>query len=179
MTTEGTLDSGCVAAMWRYPVKSMIGEELDSVTVTERGLWGDRAFAIVDGESGKIVSAKNPRKWGDLFAFRSELAGGGASGRAAASRSNHVSRRIERNIGRPGHRRTAFRPARTSRPAHCVCTSVSPRRGLLAGLQLARAARRNLRIRIAGGYFLRRSTNSSGHDGDARPARGTCPKESL
>ena len=82
----------------------MIGEELDSVTVTERGLWGDRAFAIVDGESGKVVSAKNPRKWGDLFAFRSELPEAAASSRTAASRSNHVSRRIE----------CEHRPTRTS-----------------------------------------------------------------
>jgi hypothetical protein len=73
MTTEASFHSGSIAAIWRYPVKSMIGEELDTVAVTERGFRGDRAFAIVDGESGKIVSAKNPRKWGDLFAFRSDL----------------------------------------------------------------------------------------------------------
>jgi uncharacterized protein len=73
MTTEATIHSGCVAAIWRYPVKSMIGQELGTVTVTERGLWGDRAFGLVDSESGKIISAKNPRKWGDLFAYQSNL----------------------------------------------------------------------------------------------------------
>jgi uncharacterized protein YcbX len=75
VSTGGTVALNCVSAIWRYPVKSMIGEELDSVAVAERGLWGDRAFALVDKESGKIVSAKNPRKWRDLFEFRATLPG--------------------------------------------------------------------------------------------------------
>ncbi len=70
MTSEAPNRSASIAAIRRYPVKSMIGEELDAVAVTERGLFGDRAFALVDTESGKVISAKNPRKWGDLFAFR-------------------------------------------------------------------------------------------------------------
>ena len=108
MATEAGPHCGCIAAIWRYPVKSMLGEELAQVAVTERGLWGDRAFALVDSESGKIVSAKNPRKWGDLFAFRSDLAGGGASGWTAACRSNHIPRRVECDLGRRGHRRAAL-----------------------------------------------------------------------
>jgi uncharacterized protein len=62
-----------VAAIWRYPVKSMIGEELAAAVVTERGLHGDRAYALVDVESGKVVSAKNPRKWGNLFDFQASF----------------------------------------------------------------------------------------------------------
>jgi uncharacterized protein YcbX len=48
----------------------MLGEELNSSYVTERGLIGDRAYALVDQETGKVASAKNPRKWGKLFDFR-------------------------------------------------------------------------------------------------------------
>ncbi|MBI2648416.1 MAG: MOSC domain-containing protein [Thaumarchaeota archaeon] len=48
----------------------MMGEELNSSYVTERGLLGDRAYALVDQETGKVASAKNPRKWGKLFDFR-------------------------------------------------------------------------------------------------------------
>ena len=59
-----------VVGLWRYPVKSMLGEELNSAEVTERGLVGDRQFAVVDRESGKIAGAKNPRKWGNFFDFR-------------------------------------------------------------------------------------------------------------
>jgi uncharacterized protein YcbX len=61
---------GSVAALWRYPVKSMMGEELNSAEVTERGLVGDRQFAVVDASTGKVAGAKNPRKWGDFFDFR-------------------------------------------------------------------------------------------------------------
>ena len=65
---------GSVVALWRYPVKSMMGEELNSTEVTERGLVGDRAFAIVDKSNGKVASAKNPRKWAKLFEFRTAYA---------------------------------------------------------------------------------------------------------
>ncbi|HVE66345.1 MAG TPA: MOSC N-terminal beta barrel domain-containing protein [Thermoanaerobaculia bacterium] len=64
--------AGSVRAIWRYPVKSMLGEELDSSEVGERGLTGDRAWALVS-DDGKIVSAKNPRKWGTLFGYRAAL----------------------------------------------------------------------------------------------------------
>lgn len=61
---------GRVVGIWRYPVKSMMGEELNAAAVTERGLLGDRAFALVDAETGKVASAKNPRRWPTLFDFR-------------------------------------------------------------------------------------------------------------
>src|SRR5438552_351808 len=62
--------AGSVVALWRYPVKSMMGEELNSTEVTQRGLLGDRAYALVDAETGKVASAKNPRRWPRLFDFR-------------------------------------------------------------------------------------------------------------
>jgi hypothetical protein len=61
---------GSVAALWRYPVKSMMGEELNSSDITDRGLLGDRQFAVVDRATGKVGGAKNPRKWGSFFDFR-------------------------------------------------------------------------------------------------------------
>ena len=60
---------GKVASLWRYPVKSMQGEQLDAVHVTERGVLGDRAFAIVEQTERKIASAKNPRRWPKMFEF--------------------------------------------------------------------------------------------------------------
>jgi uncharacterized protein len=48
----------------------MMGEELNAAEVTERGLLGDRAYALVDSSDGKVASAKNPRKWSQLFDFR-------------------------------------------------------------------------------------------------------------
>src|SRR5262245_1729258 len=61
---------GRVVAICRYPVKSMQGEELNATVLTDRGLLGDRAFALVDEETGKVASAKNPRRWPTLFDFR-------------------------------------------------------------------------------------------------------------
>src|SRR6184192_792064 len=61
---------GSVVSLWQYPVKSMMGEELNATEVTERGLLGDRARALVDNSDGKVATAKNPRKWPRLFDFR-------------------------------------------------------------------------------------------------------------
>jgi MOSC domain-containing protein len=61
---------GSVVSLWRYPVKSMMGEELNAAEVTKFGLLGDRVFAVVDVETGKVASAKNPKKWPNLFSFR-------------------------------------------------------------------------------------------------------------
>jgi MOSC domain-containing protein len=64
------VEAGSVVGLWRYPVKSMMGEELNSAEVTERGLVGDRQFAVVDAATGKVAGAKNPRKWRNFFDFR-------------------------------------------------------------------------------------------------------------
>ena len=47
----------------------MLGEELNSSYVTDRGLLGDRVYALIDRQTGKVASAKNPVKWGRLFDF--------------------------------------------------------------------------------------------------------------
>jgi uncharacterized protein len=65
---------GSVVSLWRYPVKSMMGEELNATDVTQRGLLGDRAYALVDSATEKVANAKNPRKWAKLFDFRAALA---------------------------------------------------------------------------------------------------------
>ena len=65
---------GSIVSLWRYPVKSMLGEELNAAEVTNRGLLGDRAYALVDSSDGKVASAKNPRKWPQLFDCRAVLA---------------------------------------------------------------------------------------------------------
>ena len=74
VSSSGPRHVGAVAALWRYPVKSMMGEELNSCRVTGRGLLGDRHFAVVDRATGKVGGAKNPRKWGNFFDFRAAYA---------------------------------------------------------------------------------------------------------
>lgn len=53
----GTLD-----AVWRYPVKSLLGERLPRADVEARGLVGDRAWAVVT-ERGKLGSGKHTRRF--------------------------------------------------------------------------------------------------------------------
>src|SRR5271156_1301380 len=73
MTSEQKV-LGSIVSLWRYPVKSMMGEELNATEVTKNGLLGDRAYALVDSLDGKVATAKNPRKWPTLFDFRAVLA---------------------------------------------------------------------------------------------------------
>jgi len=68
MTSKGAV--GTVRALWRFPVKSMLGEELDAAEATESGIVGDRAYAVRDRETGKVASAKHPKRWPSLFECR-------------------------------------------------------------------------------------------------------------
>jgi uncharacterized protein YcbX len=58
---------GVVRELWRYPVKSMLGERLDQFFAAEGGVVGDRAWALRDPHSGNILSAK---KWPRLLDFQ-------------------------------------------------------------------------------------------------------------
>jgi uncharacterized protein YcbX len=58
---------GVIDALYRYPVKSMQGERVRAVDVTELGVVGDRAYALVDETTGRIASAHRPDIWGLLL----------------------------------------------------------------------------------------------------------------
>src|SRR6266480_2050958 len=64
---------GTVGAVWRFPVKSMLGEELDAADLSEGGIVGDRAYALRDRETGEVASAKHPKLWPNLLACRAEF----------------------------------------------------------------------------------------------------------
>jgi uncharacterized protein YcbX len=65
MATNGQV--GSVTGLWRFPVKSMRGERLEEAHVTEHGLVGDRAYALIDTDTGKVVSAKSVKRFPDLL----------------------------------------------------------------------------------------------------------------
>lgn len=69
---------GKLVSLCRYPVKSMLGEEVTEIAVSERGLHGDRAFALIDCATGKVGSAKNPRLWPNLFGHAASFAHDGS-----------------------------------------------------------------------------------------------------
>jgi uncharacterized protein len=66
MTTDTA--AGTVTGLWRFPVKSMRGERLQQAELTERGFLGDRAFALIDKETGRVVSAKSVRRFPQMLA---------------------------------------------------------------------------------------------------------------
>src|SRR4051795_10169149 len=52
--------AGSVAEIWRYPVKSMAGEQVRESTIDVRGLHADRMWAVRDVELGTFTTA---RRW--------------------------------------------------------------------------------------------------------------------
>lgn len=58
---------GTIAEIWRYPVKSMRGEQVTAVSIGPQGLLGDRALALREVSSGHLVSAK---KWPRMLELR-------------------------------------------------------------------------------------------------------------
>lgn len=63
---------GTVKALWRFPVKSMLGEQLDELEITARGVVGDRAWALRDVDNKRVASAK---KFANLLTFRAKFEG--------------------------------------------------------------------------------------------------------
>jgi len=61
---------GTVSELWRFPVKSMGGERLDEIEVSERGLLGDRAYGLIEADTGRVASAKSVRRFPDLLRCR-------------------------------------------------------------------------------------------------------------
>jgi uncharacterized protein YcbX len=108
---------GAIEELWRYPIKSMLGERLAQAAVTELGVPGDRRLALLDRESGKIASAKVPRLWRDLLRCAASIEGPaeGADRAASAVRISlpedkpfwatdaDVDERLSGFVGRPVH----------------------------------------------------------------------------
>ena len=75
MSKASPSDIGAVRSLWRYPVKSMMGEALSLTQVTVHGFLGDRIYAIPDSTDGKVArAAKNPKYMARIFfAFQASL----------------------------------------------------------------------------------------------------------
>ncbi|BBB08512.1 MOSC domain-containing protein [Sphingopyxis sp. EG6] len=67
---------GAVSGLWRFPVKSMLGEVVDRLDFGASGATGDRVCALIDRATGKVASAKLPHRWRKLLEFRSRILGG-------------------------------------------------------------------------------------------------------
>jgi uncharacterized protein YcbX len=97
-----------VAALWRYPVKSMLGERCDALELEARGVRGDRAYAVRD-EAGKLGSGKNTRRMRHLeglFSHQARHDAGELSvifpdGRAMRAEDPAIHGELSRSLGTP------------------------------------------------------------------------------
>ena len=111
-----------VVELWRYPVKSLPGEAMDEVEVEERGVVGDRLYAVTDRQ-GKLGSGKTSRRFRRLDgALRAPC----TSCRRAAARD--ASRRARPRNRRPGARRVSERSLRGRASRHARRHRVPSRR---------------------------------------------------
>src|SRR3546814_12368753 len=61
---------GTVVQVWRYPVKSMGGEQVERLELAPGGATGDRALAVVDRAAQKVLSGK---RWPQLMLASARL----------------------------------------------------------------------------------------------------------
>ena len=64
---------GTVDSLWRYPVKSMRGEELDEIFVGYPGVYGDRLFAFTTSTAPKGFPYFTGREQRQMIRFRARF----------------------------------------------------------------------------------------------------------
>ncbi len=67
---------GSVARLFRYPVKSMCGEELTQTPIGLQGLPGDRRYAFVQAESHSAFPWLTARQVAEMLRYRPRFEGG-------------------------------------------------------------------------------------------------------
>ncbi|TGR64434.1 MOSC domain-containing protein [bacterium M00.F.Ca.ET.194.01.1.1] len=65
---------GRIKELWRYPVSSVTGEQLDAVSVSASGMDGDRRYALVDAETGIVAHPERDRRWQKAVFVKSRMA---------------------------------------------------------------------------------------------------------
>lgn len=65
-----------VREIWRYPVKSMSGERLESCAITDNGLEADRHWAFIEGSEPRVGKFFNIKQHSDLMRYRARLVEG-------------------------------------------------------------------------------------------------------
>ena len=88
---------GSVSALWQFPVKSMKGKSLDQAEFTAHGLVGDRAYALIDSDTGKLVTGQNPKLFPGLLGCQAVFSRAATSGSRTAICANHAARRHDGN----------------------------------------------------------------------------------
>jgi uncharacterized protein YcbX len=95
---------GTVTTLRRYPVKSMLGEQVPASDVTVSGMAGDRGLALIHRMTGRVASAKNPRLWRALLTLTAQAADGAVKitfpdGRIVSSTDKDADEMLSRFLG--------------------------------------------------------------------------------
>jgi len=120
-----------VRRLWRYPVKSLVGEELDAADVDSRGLCGDRSWALrePDGKLGSGKSSSRFRRMDGLLALRASYDGevpvvAFPDGREVRGDDEAVHAALSAYVGRPvSLAREGDVPHHDDGPVHLVTTA--------------------------------------------------------
>jgi MOSC domain-containing protein len=124
-----------VVAIWRYPVKAMLGELLEAVQVGVAGLVGDRRWVVVDAGTGERIANKRGPTDPRLRACRARLGSRGLritlpDGRVAAGEdvepalSELLERRVRLREAPAGEARLGAPAAHHDfAPVHLLATS--------------------------------------------------------
>lgn len=103
-----------IESLYRYPVKSMLGERVDSLFIDTRGAKGDRRLALIDESSGRVASAKQARLWRGLLLCSAVTEDGGVriqlpDGSTTTADDDHADDLLSQFLGRSvrlGHSRS-------------------------------------------------------------------------
>lgn len=103
-----------ITALWRYPVKSMLGERLVEAQADPSGFAYDRGLAVIDDVSGLVATAKHPRLWRELLTYSASVRRGqvvitSPAGWARATSAPDLDGKLSEGLRRPVHL-TADRP---------------------------------------------------------------------
>ena len=80
----------------------MLGTRVEQAEVRASGLAGDRVWALVDLQTGKVASAKRPRLWRSLLQLRAEYQGGAGCGEPAGAVTITLPDGTAMRAGEPG-----------------------------------------------------------------------------
>ena len=187
---------GTVATLSRFPVKSMQGEQLATAELTEHGVVGDRAYALVETETGKVMSGKNPRLGTQLLGCRAAFVEAPTpgdeppavritlpDGTSVTSDARDADATLSGFLGREVTLQRAAPEDFTIDQYHPDVEDLDPEghRDTITESKLGSSVLRSSRDPVAGpGRFVPRSVPRLGADDlDPRSAAGTSSRESL
>jgi len=133
--------AGTIAQIWRYPIKSMAGERLESTAITPGGLEGDRRWTLVDGSPNRAGKMLTNTQDARLMTYKARLVGNGVevttpSGsveRLGNGLVSHLAETVERPLTLRDSARcgTSPLPMRSTEPDGVVTSTPFPTRRAL------------------------------------------------